>query len=136
MRRSWRRARTCGATARETRRHAGLRCVPADESPRFHGCARRGTSCAHANSMKAHRLSCAPLEPHMPSLEHHDTIRAIVWNDGVLRLLDQRRLPFVEAWLECRSADDVAAAIRDLVVRGAPAIGIAAAWGVVLAARQ
>ncbi|MGE5167203.1 MAG: S-methyl-5-thioribose-1-phosphate isomerase [Deltaproteobacteria bacterium] len=72
----------------------------------------------------------------MPSLEHHDTIRAVVWNDGVLRLLDQRRLPFVEAWLECRSADDVAAAIRDLVVRGAPAIGIAAAWGVVLAARQ
>jgi methylthioribose-1-phosphate isomerase len=72
----------------------------------------------------------------MPSPEHHDTIRAVVWNDGVLRLLDQRRLPFVEAWLECRSADDVAAAIRDLVVRGAPAIGIAAAWGVVLAARQ
>jgi len=72
----------------------------------------------------------------MPLLEHHDTIRAVVWNDGVLRLLDQRRLPFVETWLDCRSADDVATAIRDLVVRGAPAIGIAAAWGVVLAARQ
>jgi methylthioribose-1-phosphate isomerase len=72
----------------------------------------------------------------MPSLEHHDTIRAVVWNDGALRLLDQRRLPFVETWLDCRSADEVAAAIRDLVVRGAPAIGIAAAWGVVLAARQ
>jgi methylthioribose-1-phosphate isomerase len=51
-------------------------------------------------------------------------------------LLDQRRLPFVETWLDCGSADDVAAAVRDLVVRGAPAIGIAAAWGVVLAARQ
>ena len=72
----------------------------------------------------------------MPSLEHHDTIRAVVWNDGVLRLLDQRRLPFVETWLDCRSADEVAAAIRDLAVRGAPAIGIAAAWGVALAARQ
>jgi methylthioribose-1-phosphate isomerase len=72
----------------------------------------------------------------MPSLEHHDTIRAVVWNDGALRLLDQRRLPFVETWLDCRSADEVAAAIRDLVVRGAPAIGIAAAWGVVLAARK
>ncbi|HST27285.1 MAG TPA: S-methyl-5-thioribose-1-phosphate isomerase [Rudaea sp.] len=72
----------------------------------------------------------------MPLLEHHDTIRAVVWNDGVLRLLDQRRLPFVETWLDCRDADDVAGAIRDLVVRGAPAIGIAAAWGVVLAARQ
>ena len=72
----------------------------------------------------------------MPSPEHHDTIRAVVWNDGVLRLLDQRRLPFVEVWLECRNAADVAAAIRDLAVRGAPAIGIAAAWGVVLAVRQ
>jgi methylthioribose-1-phosphate isomerase len=72
----------------------------------------------------------------MPSLEHHDTIRAVVWNDGALRLLDQRRLPFVETWLDCGSADDVAAAIRDLAVRGAPAIGIAAAWGVVLAARR
>ncbi|MBS0487853.1 MAG: S-methyl-5-thioribose-1-phosphate isomerase [Proteobacteria bacterium] len=72
----------------------------------------------------------------MQSLEHHDTIRAVVWTDGALRLLDQRRLPFVETWLDCRSADEVAGAIRDLVVRGAPAIGIAAAWGVVLAARQ
>jgi methylthioribose-1-phosphate isomerase len=72
----------------------------------------------------------------MPSLEHHDTIRAVAWNDGALRLLDQRRLPFVETWLDCGSADDVAAAIRDLAVRGAPAIGIAAAWGVVLAARR
>jgi methylthioribose-1-phosphate isomerase len=72
----------------------------------------------------------------MPSLEHHDTVRAVAWNEGALRLLDQRQLPFVETWLECRSPADVAAAIRDLVVRGAPAIGIAAAWGVVLAARQ
>lgn len=72
----------------------------------------------------------------MQTLEHHDTIRAVAWTDGALRLLDQRRLPFVETWLDCRSADEVAIAIRDLVVRGAPAIGIAAAWGVVLAARQ
>ena len=72
----------------------------------------------------------------MQTLEHHDTIRAVAWTDGALRLLDQRRLPFVETWLDCRSADEVAIAIRDLVVRGAPAIGSAAAWGVVLAARQ
>ncbi|MBS0556102.1 MAG: S-methyl-5-thioribose-1-phosphate isomerase [Proteobacteria bacterium] len=72
----------------------------------------------------------------MHSLDHHDTIRAVAWDSGALRLLDQRRLPFVETWLDCRNADDVATAIRDLVVRGAPAIGIAAAWGVVLAARQ
>ncbi|MGH8041130.1 MAG: S-methyl-5-thioribose-1-phosphate isomerase [Rudaea sp.] len=71
----------------------------------------------------------------MESLQFHDNIRAVAWDKGVLRLLDQRRLPFAETTIECRDADAVAAAIRDLSVRGAPAIGIAAAWGVVLAAR-
>ena len=66
----------------------------------------------------------------------HDSIRAVTWRGDRLRLLDQRRLPFEEIYIECRSSDDVAAAIRDLAVRGAPAIGIAAAWGVVLAARE
>lgn len=64
----------------------------------------------------------------------HDSIRAVLWQGDRLRLLDQRRLPFEETYVDCRTADEVAAAIRDLVVRGAPAIGIAAAWGVVLAA--
>jgi methylthioribose-1-phosphate isomerase len=65
-----------------------------------------------------------------------DTIRAVQWRGDHLRLLDQRRLPHEEVWLDCRTVDDVVQAIRDLVVRGAPAIGIAAAWGVVLAARR
>ncbi len=50
-------------------------------------------------------------------------------------LLDQRRLPGEEVELECRSAADVAEAIRTLAVRGAPAIGVAAAYGYALAAR-
>lgn len=66
----------------------------------------------------------------------HDTLRAVQWRGDRLHLLDQRKLPFEEAWIDCCSADDVAHAIRDLVVRGAPAIGIAAAWGVVLAAQH
>ena len=70
-----------------------------------------------------------------PSTNPHDSIRAVLWQGDHLRLLDQRRLPFEETYVDCRSAADVAQAIRDLVVRGAPAIGIAAAWGVVLAAR-
>jgi len=70
----------------------------------------------------------------MNEFDRHDTIRAVAFVDGVLRLLDQRRLPFTETTIECRSADEVAAVIRDLVVRGAPAIGIAAGWGVVLEA--
>ncbi|HEX8744106.1 MAG TPA: S-methyl-5-thioribose-1-phosphate isomerase [Thermoleophilaceae bacterium] len=60
----------------------------------------------------------------------------IAWRDGVLELLDQRRLPAEEAWLRCESPADVAAAIRLLAVRGAPAIGIAAAYGLALAAAR
>ncbi|MBA8883874.1 S-methyl-5-thioribose-1-phosphate isomerase [Dokdonella fugitiva] len=72
-----------------------------------------------------------------PSPERsHDTIRAVLWRGDHLRLLDQRLLPREETYVDCRTSDEVAQAIRDLVVRGAPAIGIAAAWGVVLAARQ
>jgi methylthioribose-1-phosphate isomerase len=51
-------------------------------------------------------------------------------------VLDQRRLPDDEVELECRTADDVAEAIRTLAVRGAPAIGIAAAYGYALAVAQ
>ena len=66
----------------------------------------------------------------------HDSIRAVQWQRDHLRLLDQRLLPMQESWIDCRHADDVTQAIRDLAVRGAPAIGIAAAWGVAMAAQQ
>jgi methylthioribose-1-phosphate isomerase len=64
----------------------------------------------------------------------HDTIRAVLWHGDRLRLLDQRRLPFEETYIECGTAAEVATAIRDLAVRGAPAIGIAAAYAYALAA--
>jgi methylthioribose-1-phosphate isomerase len=70
------------------------------------------------------------------SKQTHDTIRAVQWHGDHLRLLDQRLLPAEEQWLDCRDASAVTQAIKDLAVRGAPAIGIAAAWGVVLAAKQ
>jgi len=66
----------------------------------------------------------------------YDRIRPIRWTGEALELLDQRKLPFVVEYVTCRSSDEVAEAIRALAVRGAPAIGIAAAWGVVLAARE
>ena len=66
----------------------------------------------------------------------YDTIRAIQWQDDKLRLLDQRKLPAEVTYLECHNANEVANAIREMVVRGAPAIGITAAYGVVLAAQQ
>jgi methylthioribose-1-phosphate isomerase len=53
-----------------------------------------------------------------------------------LSLLDQRLLPREEIWIECPSAADVAEAIRTMVVRGAPAIGVAAAFGMALAAQR
>ncbi len=52
--------------------------------------------------------------------------------DGVLRLLDQTRLPLEETTIDCRTAEDVWEAIRSLRVRGAPAIGVSAAYGVVI----
>lgn len=60
---------------------------------------------------------------------------AIVWHDDVLYLLDQRALPMQEEFVACANVEAVASAIRDMVVRGAPAIGITAAYGGVLAAR-
>lgn len=61
--------------------------------------------------------------------------RAIVWEHDRLYLLDQRLLPAREEYLELREAAASATAITDMVVRGAPAIGITAAYAVVLAAR-
>jgi methylthioribose-1-phosphate isomerase len=60
-------------------------------------------------------------------------VTPIVWAGDRLRLIDQRVLPHEERWLECRSAEDVARAIHDMAVRGAPAIGIAAGYGLALA---
>ena len=65
--------------------------------------------------------------------DRYDRIRPIRWNGSRLTLLDQRRLPFATEFIECADSRAVAAAIRELVVRGAPAIGIAAAYGVLLA---
>ncbi len=65
--------------------------------------------------------------------DRYDRIRPIRWTGDALELLDQRKLPFVVEYRRCASSDEVASAIHDLTVRGAPAIGISAAWGVVLA---
>jgi methylthioribose-1-phosphate isomerase len=66
----------------------------------------------------------------------HEIIRPVYWRNAKLFLLDQRVLPHQELWLSYDHPHDVADAIKDMVVRGAPAIGVTAAYGVVLAARQ
>lgn len=60
------------------------------------------------------------------------------WENEIplLRLLDQRQIPFEVAFLDCKTYEDVALAIENMTVRGAPAIGVAAAYGVVLAVRR
>lgn len=65
-----------------------------------------------------------------------DRVRAVEWTGDALKLIDQRQLPEREVYVRLKTVAGVAQAIRDMVVRGAPAIGIAAAYGVVLAARE
>jgi len=63
-------------------------------------------------------------------------VQPLHWTGDALELLDQRRLPREVIWMACRSPREVEAAIRDMVVRGAPAIGCAAAFGLALAAMR
>jgi methylthioribose-1-phosphate isomerase len=63
-------------------------------------------------------------------------VETIEWTaDGVV-MIDQTRLPLVEEYVTCRSYQEVATAIRDMIIRGAPAIGVAAAMGVALGVQQ
>jgi methylthioribose-1-phosphate isomerase len=59
----------------------------------------------------------------------------VAWEDGTVVMIDQRRLPSEEVFLRCRDHLEVASAIRDMVIRGAPAIGVAAAFGLALGVR-
>jgi methylthioribose-1-phosphate isomerase len=64
------------------------------------------------------------------------SIKPIEYRHGVVRMIDQRLLPTEELWLEYSDYQTVAEAIRTMVIRGAPAIGVAAAYGVALGARD
>ncbi len=59
-------------------------------------------------------------------------LKTVEWDDGAVVMIDQRRLPAEEVYLRCRDHHEVAAAIRDMAIRGAPAIGVAAALGIAL----
>ncbi len=65
-------------------------------------------------------------------------VKPIIWDDahGVLKMLDQRKLPHEEEWVVAETGEDVAKAIKDMVVRGAPLLGIVGVFGLVLAASQ
>src|SRR5216110_2434547 len=59
-------------------------------------------------------------------------VETIQWTDDGVVMIDQTRLPREEVYVTCRSYQEVAEAIRSMVIRGAPAIGVAAAMGVAL----
>lgn len=65
-----------------------------------------------------------------------EVLSPLAWDEGQVILLDQRLLPSREVWHTCRTAEEVATAIRDMVIRGAPAIGCAAAMGLAAEARR
>ena len=60
----------------------------------------------------------------------------IYWKDGSLYLLDQRALPFKKTYLQCKGLEDIVYAIKSMAVRGAPLIGIVAAYGVALGIQE
>ena len=69
----------------------------------------------------------------MPASPGNAIAAPLRFDDGALMVLDQRALPDRERWIRCESAEQVAECIRTLAVRGAPAIGVAAAYGVAMA---
>ncbi len=60
----------------------------------------------------------------------------IEWKDDAIVMIDQRKLPASEVYVTCKTAKDVAKAITTMVIRGAPAIGVAAAMGIALGMRR
>jgi methylthioribose-1-phosphate isomerase len=75
----------------------------------------------------------APFDPASAPLS--EPFSPMRWAEGRFELLDQTRLPVEEVWLDCETPEAVADAIRRLAVRGAPAIGVAAGYGLVLGIR-
>ena len=72
----------------------------------------------------------------MTAANDEGAVQAIRWTGTALELLDQRRLPDAVEYLTITTLEQAANAITDMVVRGAPAIGITAAYGAVLGARS
>src|SRR4051812_24670918 len=63
-------------------------------------------------------------------------VKTLEWTDDGVRFIDQRRLPTEEVYVTCATYEDIAEAIRNMTVRGAPAIGVAAAMGIALGTRD
>ncbi|MCL5073514.1 MAG: S-methyl-5-thioribose-1-phosphate isomerase [Actinobacteria bacterium] len=67
-------------------------------------------------------------------MKQQSNVQTLIWDGRILKLIDQRKLPFIKEYVVCDSYEKAGAAIKDMLVRGAPAIGVTAAYGVALAA--
>src|SRR5262249_37324895 len=128
-------------------RRRGDDSAAAGASPR-----RRPRPRAFAGRARAHRVSRSPFSrpsprgtrrglslralAATPTFRRMEPLHAVRWSDDgtAVRILDQRQLPANEVWRDLRTVDEVCDAISTLAVRGAPAIGIAGAMGLALAA--
>lgn len=81
-------------------------------------------------------MAAERLPPGQRPRSHPDVLSPIFWLDGRVAVLDQRRLPAEEVWHAYDSSEDVVRAIREMEVRGAPALGCAGAFAAALAARS
>ncbi len=91
---------------------------------------------SNRHSVQNNQIVTVTISKIMKISDEHDSIRAVEWQDNSLVLLDQRELPHKEIYQKYSSSLDVSQAIKDMVVRGAPAIGITAAYAFVMAVNE
>ena len=77
-----------------------------------------------------------PVKQCLPGMIGQDMLPTIAWQDSDIVMIDQRKLPAAEVYVTCRSVNDVAKAIKTMIIRGAPAIGVGAAMGLALGAAR
>jgi methylthioribose-1-phosphate isomerase len=91
-----------------------------------------GASAPPTITLRPSGIRLSPSVNGISAMALEKTIRTVFWQDGAVVLIDQRALPLVERYVTCTDYRQVIAAIRDLTIRGAPAIGVAAAMGIAL----
>lgn len=73
---------------------------------------------------------------YLPMMTSINQVYPVIWHNNSVSLIDQTRLPNEYTFVEIHRSEDMARAIKTMIVRGAPAIGVAAAYGMYLGARE
>src|SRR5262245_52694502 len=122
---------------------AAISCKPGSikSGPILNGCMAKPR---FRNAFRSPKVTVVLPEPVMGAemthpfmmLEERVMVKTSEWTDEGVRMIDQRKLPMVEEYPVFKNYRDIAGAIRSMVVRGAPAIGVAAAMGIALGVRD